>query len=101
MESIKGYDEYKLASPYDDRAEQEVDALERGLDVCPFCFGPSYFEDSAHGWHVTCSSCGVSMPGNDPEGAAEKWNKRIYPPILREKTADAGRPSGLLAGGVK
>ena len=86
MEPIKGYDEYKLASPYDDRAEQEIDAIERGLDVCPFCFGLSYFEESYHGWYVTCSACGVSMPGNDPEGAAEKWNKRIYPPILREKT---------------
>ena len=85
MEPIKGYDVWKLSSPVDDRAEQEVDAIERGLDVCPFCFGPSYFEDSDHGWYVTCSSCGVSMPGNDPEGAAEKWNKRIYPPILREK----------------
>ena len=86
MEPIKDYDGWKLASPYDDRAEQEIDAIERGLDVCPFCFGPSYFEDSAHGWYVTCSSCGVSMPGDEPVDAAEKWNKRIYPPILREKT---------------
>ena len=66
MDSIPFYDDYKLASPYDDRAEQEIDAIERGLDVCPFCFGPSYFEDSAHGWYVTCSSCGVSMPGDEP-----------------------------------
>jgi len=28
----------------------------------------------------------VSMPGDEPVDAAEKWNKRIYPPILREKT---------------
>ena len=42
MEPIKGYDVWKLSSPVDDRAEQEVDAIERGLDVCPFCFGPSY-----------------------------------------------------------
>lgn len=86
MEPIKGYDEYKLASPVDESAEQEIDAIERGLDVCPFCFGPAYFEDSDHGWYVTCSACGVSMPGDEPIDAAEKWNKRIHTPMLREKT---------------
>ncbi len=56
MGPIKGYDEWKLSSPVDEIAEQAIDAIERELDVCPFCFGPSYFEDSAHGWFVECSS---------------------------------------------
>jgi uncharacterized protein (DUF983 family) len=84
VEPIKDYDGWKLASPVDESAEQEIDAIERGLDVCPFCFGPSYFEESYHGWYVTCSACGVSMPGNDPVEASAKWATRPTVGKLRE-----------------
>lgn len=84
MESIKGYDAYKTASPYDDREQREADILERNLNHCPFCLGQPFFEDDAHTTdvYVTCN-CGASMRGRDFESVAAAWDTRPQLPIAR------------------
>ena len=36
MESIAGYDSWKLASPYEDMNQDVIDIMERSLLHCPF-----------------------------------------------------------------
>lgn len=77
MESIPGYDQYKLSDGVDPLAEAEVDALERGLLLCPFCNGAAMFEDAADGKiYASCRECGANVYSIDFEGAAKLWNLR-------------------------
>ena len=74
MEPIKGYDEWKTGEPTNPQDERDVDFLEANLPLCRVCSVRPVFETTSDlSWHVSCSKCGVSMPGDSPEDAAMKW----------------------------
>lgn len=82
MESIAGYDHWKLASPPEDILDDdEINRLEKTAAGCPFLhdkeFNRPYFQETAEGWFVTCD-CGVNLgPKADPKEAVQCWNTRI------------------------
>jgi len=77
METIPGYDAYKLSDGIDPTVEAEVDAMEKGLLWWPFCAGEAMFEDAADGKiYASCRECGASVYSIDYEGAAKLWNLR-------------------------
>lgn len=49
-----------------------IDFMEANLRKCPFCSGNPFFEETSKGWYVACE-CGVRMPGDTAQNAAEKW----------------------------
>jgi len=75
METIPGYDNWKLTSPEEYVDQNEIDILERTLTHCPFCLGKPFFEDSVKGWFVACQ-CGARMPGDSAYTASAKWMTR-------------------------
>ncbi len=80
MESIANYDAWKLASPEEYVDQNEISILERNLKVCPLCPGKAFFDESKGFWYVECEKCGCSVPGNDPQEVAARWNTR--PPVM-------------------
>ena len=88
MESIAGYDSWKLASPYEDMNQDVIDIMERSLLHCPFCLALPFFEDSAHFANIfVACHCGARISGEDYQDAAAKWNTRpaqIARKVLRE-----------------
>ena len=88
MESIAGYDSWKLASPYEDMNQDVIDIMERSLLHCPFCLARPFFEDSAHVENIfVACHCGARISGDDYQDATAKWNTRPVPiarKVLRE-----------------
>lgn len=91
MESIAGYDNWKLASPEEYVDDDEIRKLEKTVAGCPFLhdkeFQRPYFQETTEGWFVTCD-CGVNLgPKSDYKEAVQCWNTRIsnfFPRTFRE-----------------